>query len=180
MQLPCCFAIPVQPFSSVRLAALASAILLGAAPAGAATGTGTAIAVVLRPLTIENNRPVVFGAFEAHHGAVSVSTTGERTGDSKVLAGAGSAAGEITVRGDANATYSVSGSGNLLVEASTGATLPITAVTFADAAEPGTEITVGTLTDGVQVLKVGATLDVASGQPPGSYSGGYTITVNYN
>ncbi len=38
----------------------------------------------------------------------------------------------------------------------------------------------GTLTGGAETLNVGATLQVAISQPTGSYTGIYSVTVNYN
>ena len=148
--------------------------------AGAATAIGTATAVVVRPLSVDASKPLVFGAIQSRTGVVRVAPNGERDGDSSALVGAGASAGEVTIRGEANATYTVSGTGGTLVDMAGGASMAITDLRFADAATPEAELTTGVLRDGVQVLKVGATLALSDGQETGSYAGSYVVTVNYN
>ena len=171
----------MQVRQSIRAALLFATLAAGIpVEAGAATAVGTATAVVVRPLSIEHSKPLVFGAFQAHAGVVRVAPSGERDGDSAALVGTGASAGELTIRGETNASYTISGSGSTLVDRASGASMAITDLRFADAAAPEAELTTGVLTDGVQVLKVGATLAVADGQETGSYAGSYVVTVNYN
>lgn len=164
-------------YAALLLAPLAAGIPF---QAGAAIAIGTATAVVVRPLSVDTSKPLVFGAIQSHTGVVRVAPSGERDGDSSALVGGGASAGEITIRGEANASYTVSGTGGTLVDMASGASMALTDLRFADAATPEAELTVGTLRDGVQVLKVGATLAVADGQETGSYAGSYVVTVDYN
>ena len=157
--------------------ALAAALTVsGATGAMAADATGTANATIAAAITIAQTTQMSFGSVSpsaTQAGTVVLAAAGTTT-DSNVtrLSGASAAAGTFTVEGANSATYAV--------------TLPSTAVTRTSGANSMTATTfttnaTGTLSgSGSEVFGVGATLNVGAAQASGSYSGNYTVTVNYN
>jgi hypothetical protein len=119
-----------------------------------------------------------FGSFVAGSGGtLTISPGGLRSQTGAVvLVGQGStySAALFNVSGTANASYTI--------------TLPLNnTVTLVDAAShtmalnsfvssPSSGLLSG---GGVQTIRIGATLVVGSGQPAGSYSGTFNVTVNY-
>lgn len=146
---------------------------------------GVALASMVAPtslaqvsVAIINDQSLSFGSFVAGNGgSVTVSTTGKRSGGGVVLipSSLGTAA-QFTVSGDPNATYTIQ--------------LPVNDVVSLTG--PGNGMFVNTFTStpsgaggnlgagGSQALSVGGTLNVGSGQTPGSYSGTFSVTVSYN
>ena len=84
-------------------------------------------------------------------------------------------AAQFLVSGDPSTTYAITLPVDGTVVLSNGAIdMPVSGFVSDPAANgvlPGS---------GSQLLSVGATLHVAAGQPAGSYSGSFSVTVNYN
>lgn len=159
------------------LLAVASALVVsGASGAMAVDATGTASAVIASAITISETSQMSFGTVAAsatQAGSVVLSAAGSAS-DSNItrLSGATPAAGTFTVNGANSATYAV--------------TLPSSAVTLTSGANTMsvnsfTTNATGTLSSGgSEVFGVGATLSIGANQASGSYTGSYTVTVNYN
>lgn len=160
---------------------LAFSVVLLAFTAGAfaqSSATATATAVIVSPITITQTANMSFGNIiaDTDGGTVVLVPAGTRTLNgltSPSIAGTVTAAA-FTVTGFDGATYSISlpashtisdGGNNMVVDTFT-------------SNPSGT----GTLTGGTQTLNVGATLNVGSAQPAGTYTNatGFTVTVNYN
>ncbi|MCG2586471.1 DUF4402 domain-containing protein [Massilia sp. TS11] len=157
---------------AIALAALAAGFSHSAS-AASATASGTA--TVIAPMTITKTNDLRFGAFAptTSAGTVTIATGGARTGSNVSLSSlnAGGAA-SFNVTGDTTATYAI--------------TLPTTATLSG----PGTAMTIssftsnpsgtGTLSAGAGTISVGGTLAVGASQTAGSYSGSFSVTVDYN
>lgn len=120
-------------------------------------------------------RDLAFGAFVAGTGTVTMTAAGARSTSGGVIAlssESGSAA-QFSVTGDEAATYAISlpADGTVFL-VNGGSTMPVNAFTSSPLA--------GGTFFGTQVISVGATLDVAEGQATGSYSGSFTVIVDYN
>lgn len=133
----------------------------------------------LLEIAIENTQALSFGSFVAGNGgSVTVSTSGNRSAGGGVVlvpSSQGTAA-QFTVSGDPNATYTIQLPDNDFVKL-TGPGVDMLINDFTS-----TPSGVGGLlgTGGSQTLLVGGTLTVGSDQVPGSYSGAFSVTVNYN
>lgn len=118
-----------------------------------------------------------FGKFVAGAGTVTVHPSGARSVAGSVVAldGDPGQAAQFTVSGDAAASYALTLPGNGIVMLSNGSSsMPVNG--FASSPPSG-----GTLSgDGTRIVTVGATLEVGNGQPPGAYSGSFTVIVEYN
>nr|AWD72169.1 hypothetical protein pE5SP1_p053 [Polaromonas sp. E5S] len=166
----------------------ASLIMAGGAMAqSTATGTGTSNATVIAPITITPVNTLEFGNVVAGAGTVTIAPAGGRT-DSVAALSPGTQIG--TVRA---ATFNVGGQGaftyaitlptaavELKDSAATPNTMSVSAFTVASGGTGTVSGSVGTLAGGAGNLNVGATLNVASLQVPGAYTGTYTVTVAYN
>lgn len=168
---------------TLRVAATGAAVfglLVQGAAVQAADATGTASATVVTPIAISNTAGIAFGKLSAGTGGtVVMSTAGERTksGGVVLLSGTAGNAAAFNVTGDASATYAI--------------TLPSSAVTITHSVDNTKTMNIGTFTSnpsatgtlsagGAQTVNVGATLTVASAQTAGSYSGNFTVSVEYN
>lgn len=146
--------------SKWALAALASLCIC---PAGAAE-------VALVP-----TRDLAFGAFVAGEGAVTIPATGARSTSGGVIAisSDGGNAAQFSATGDEGTTYAITLPADGTVFLSNGiSNMPVNRFTSSPSAE-GTFL-------GTQVISVGATLEVAAEQAAGSYSGSFTVIVDYN
>jgi hypothetical protein len=118
-----------------------------------------------------------FGSFVAGTGgSITVSPAGARTQTGGVvLLGQGSsyAAAIFRVSGTAGATYTITLPGNDTVVLSDG-THTMALNGFLNSPPTGTLSGGGT-----QMIQVGGTLIVGSGQAPGAYTGTFNVTVNY-
>lgn len=161
---------------------LAFSVVLLAFTAGAfaqsANTTATATAVIVAPIAITRTADMNFGNIiaDTDGGTVVLVPAGTRTLNgltSPSIAGTVSAA-SFTVTGFDGATYSISLPANHTIS-SGGNNMVVDTFTSNPS---GT----GTLTGGTQTLNVGATLNVGSAQPAGTYTNatGFTVTVNYN
>lgn len=159
--------------SVIALAAVAAAMTAGSAMA--ADATGTANASIVQAIAISEDTQMSFGSVSPSttaSGTVVLSATGGTT-DSNVtrLSGGTAAAGAFTVTGGTGATYAL--------------TLPASDVTLTSGGDTMTagsftSNSSGTLTGGSESFGVGATLNVGISQAAGTYTGSYTVTVNYN
>lgn len=146
------------------------------------SATATATAVIVTPIAITKTADMNFGnvAVSTTAGTVVLTPAGGRTATGGVTLP--TTAGTVTA-----ASFDVSGTGSYTYSI----TLPSTALTLTR--NSGTETMdvnnftsspsgTGTLSSGAQTLTVGATLNVAGSQVPGTYVSGssFTVTVNYN
>lgn len=147
---------------------------------------GVALATVMVPtswalldIAIGNTRALSFGSFVAGNGgSVTVSTNGNRNaGGSVVLIPSSEGiAAQFAVSGDPDTTYTIQLPGNDFVSL-TGPGMDMFVNDFTSTPSgAGGQLGTG----GSQVLSVGGTLNVGSNQTPGSYSGSFSVTVNYN
>ena len=168
-----------------RLAiAAAAAGTLACSPAYAASQTGTATSVVVRPNTLVKSDDLDFGTLVAGPTAGTATidaVTGIRTtagGVTPVGAGTQRAVFQgtggillITVSGDTSVT---------LTRAGGGATMTASLVRAATTSGGGIALLGATLLpSGVQTYYIGGTLSVGANQLPGDYSGTFALTVNY-
>jgi hypothetical protein len=152
----------------------------GTVQAQTATATSNAAAVIIAPLSITNTTGLHFGTImrSATSGTVSIATNGNRSSLGGVtlssLAPLHSAAtfnveGEsgrtVTITLPASTTITNAASDNMVVD---------NFVSDPDDANPVT------LTGAATVLRIGATLNVGANQPSGTYTGTFSVSVNYN
>lgn len=168
---------PMKKLAFVAIAAIGFTIQANAQ----ATATATATATITQPITISKDVDMNFGNVTvqaATAGTVILATNGTRTRTAGVTLPATTGtvtAAEFTVTGVSGWGYNI--------------TLPTT-VTLNKGAFSMTATTFtsnptgagGVLTGGTEVVRVGATLNVAAGQDPGVYVSltGFDVTVNYN
>lgn len=169
-----------------KLSLLASIAIFGAvasAPAMSATGTATATAEIVTPLTIVKATDLVFGRFIAGAGgSVTVSTSGVRAVNG-VTASGGSAPGaaSFNISGQAGTAYTIDIDGSDIKLTSGANEMGLTL--FSDVT--GANTTSGKVANGLlsaggtQTLYVGGTLTVNADQAGGSYSGNISAVVQY-
>lgn len=137
-----------------------------------------AIAPAWAQISLSKSADLIFGGFVASSGGtVTVAPNGGRSKSGSVLLvtqGASGAAAQFTVTGTADATYAITLPANDTVTLSDGS--HTMAVNNFTSTPSGT----GTLTGGSQVLRVGATLTAGNAQTPGSYTGSFNVSVQYN
>jgi hypothetical protein len=147
-----------------------------------ATGTATATATIITPISITRTAHMNFGnvAVTTVAGTVILAPAGTRTttgGVTLPTTGGTITAAAFTVNGLAGYTYTV--------------TLPTTDLTITDGNSHNMIVnaftstpagTAGLLTGGTQALTVGATLNVSAAQAAGTYvsATSFDVTVNYN
>ncbi|OEY65265.1 hypothetical protein BG841_01510 [Marinobacter sp. X15-166B] len=133
-------------------------------------------------ITIENTVALSFGSFAAGSGGtVTVSPEDVRSASGGVVLfpSATVIAAEFVVRGDRNASYTLELPANNSVKLTApGAHMELKDFS-SDIIRTSGPLT-GFLVGGSQTHSIGATLVVGNGQPPGDYSGSFTVTVNYN
>lgn len=138
---------------------------------------GAGASAVQAQVAVESTQPLGFGSFAAGNGSVSISPTGVRTSTGEVVALSAHPGqpAQFVVTGDPSMTYAITLPADGTVALSNGTTnMPVNGFVSDPA---GSGVLSGS---GSQVLSVGATLGVSAGQPPGSYSGSFNVTVNYN
>ena len=160
--------------------AVAATMTTGAALAASATGTSTATVIV--PISIAEDTALAFGKFTQAAGTVTMAPDGSRSasgGATTLSTVTPGNPGQMTVTGDANATYAISVSGGTLT--GTGDPMTLSNITVAASTATGSLITTGTIgAGGTQVLMTGGDLAVAATQASGTYTGSYSVTVEYN
>ncbi|MGD8571885.1 MAG: DUF4402 domain-containing protein [Gammaproteobacteria bacterium] len=143
----------------------------------AGSTTGNAQAVIVNPITIAESQAMNFGSIgpAAAASTVVLSTAGAvSSAAADLVPGTGAAAGVFSVSGEAGYTYAIT----LPVSATlTSGANTMTVDTWTTATGSGTATLDGT---GADTVNVGATLNVGAGQAAGTYTGTYTITVDYN
>ena len=158
-------------------AVFAAAVLVTGTTAMAADATGNASATVESAISIVETTAMNFGTFAptASAGTVTIATTGARTSTNVDELASSPSAATFTVTGGNLAAYSI--------------TLPASSITLSDG---GSEtMSVDTFVSdaggspalngsGSDTFNVGAVLTVGANQVAGSYTGTYTVTVNYN
>ena len=167
---------------TLALSAVAIAASMTAGAAFAASATGTSTATVIVPISIANDTAIAFGQFTQAAGTITMTPAGVRTasgGATTLSTVTPGNAGQMTVSGDANATYAISVSGGTLT--GTGDPMTLSNITVAASTATGELITTGTIgAGGTQVLNTGGDLVVAANQAAGAYTGSYSVTVEYN
>lgn len=171
----------VRVLRAAFLSALAVGSMAVTMNVQAASTSADATATVILPISIAKVADLRFGKFAANTGGtVVMSAASARSATSTVVLSASAAGGaaSFTVTGEPSTTYAI--------------TLPVgaspTTITGGGGADT---MTVGTYTStpsatgttavgGTQTLLVGATLNVASGQAAGAYTGSFSVTVDYN
>ena len=166
-----------------KLAAVAAAsTLLGAAStAYSATANGTATASIVEAIGITSNVNLAFGSIVPDSGSVGNVVLG--TDDTvncmmvTCVPQSTTTSGSFSVTGQGNYTYAITlpSSPVIIDNSGSGGTGTMTIDTFTSNPS-GT----GTLSNGSQTLKVGATLSVDMNQEAGDYTGSYTVEVAYN
>ena len=129
--------------------------------------------------TLANTTGLSFGAFTAGGGgSITVSPGGARTKAGSVIlvnqAGTASAA-QFTISGTPGAVFVITLPADGTVFISDGASAPMALNGFTSS-PAGVGLLPG---GGTQQINVGATLSVGAAQAPGSYTGSFTVTVNY-
>jgi len=152
-----------------------SMLILGTQAVTAASVDGDASATVVSGIAISQNTALSFGNFAAGTGGtVVIGTDGARsqTGAVSLSTVDAGSQGIFDVTGEGNATFAITLPANATL---TSGANTMTVDTFTS--DPsGT----GTLSSGSASINVGATLTVADSQAAGSYSGTYTVSVDYN
>lgn len=129
-------------------------------------------------IAIVNSSPLVFGSFAAGSGGtVTVSNSGMcSAGGDVIIVVSNCATAEFTVTGDPNFTYAIDLPADNFVTL-TGPSGDMTITNFTSDPEGGNGLLSA---GGSQNLSVGGTLNVSNNQASGSYSGNFTVIVNYN
>ena len=143
----------------------------------AASTTGNAQATIVTPIAIAETQGMNFGSIGPDTAASTVvldTAGGVTSGTAQLVPGSGAAAGIFAVTGEATYTYAITlpASATLTSGANT-----MTVDTWSTTTGSGTATLDGT---GNDTVNVGATLHVGGGQAAGTYTGTYTITVDYN
>lgn len=157
---------PLRPLRALRRWLAVAACVLGAS--------------AVQAQTIANTGGLSFGSFVAGSGGtIAVATNGGRSktgGVMLVAQGGSSTAAQFIVSGTANATYVITLPSDATVALSDGNGHSMAVNSFVSYPSA-----TGTLSGaGTQILSVGATLTVGNAQAPGSYTGSFPVTVNYN
>lgn len=146
--------------------------------AHAATTTATVSANIVSSINMSTRNVLLFGdiSSSAVAGTVVLSPSGTRTttGGATVNSAVPGSPVTFDVSGDANASYSISLPVSVVLSDPSANTMVVD--NFTSSPTPA-----GVLDgSGQQTLFVGATLNVSSNQPFGSYSGLMSVTVDYN
>jgi hypothetical protein len=175
--------------STAMLARLAAVVIVGFAtvsPAYAERVAADAQIAVVRPLEFIRVENLNFGRVirGTTAGTVTISVTGARTKTGGVtLIGTGFQAAEFAGMGTNNQRVDVSLGANQIFITGPGA--PMRVHTFVMGSTPTAILTTTprrfriNSPTGIFIFPVGATLDVGANQTPGTYTGNWTITLNY-
>jgi spore coat protein U-like protein len=164
-------------------AALILVALVASAPGWSAdSASATASATILAPMTISSATNLSFGSFDASRaGTVTVDTAGNRSASGVTLSGGTPAAATFSIAGQAGLSYNIAytGTSATLSNGSDAMGLSIVSDLGGAASSAGETVSSGTLNAGPTTLRVGGTLTVQAGTPPGSYNGNISVTVQY-
>lgn len=137
------------------------------------------IAVRGAEITIVNNSSLAFGSFAAGSGGtVTVSTSGAcSAGGSVIIVIQDCSNATFTVTGDPNLTYLIElPADDFVILSGLGSNMVINNFVSNPAAGANGLLSSG----GSQILSVGGTLSVGNNQAAGSYSGSFSVIVQYN
>ena len=160
------------------LASAGALLLAGAVPAfGQVRGAvATASAEICQPVSIQKPADLNFGGMIATRsaGQVVLGQDGARRASGGVVLGSAEAVSSAAfqVAGEPHATFSVTLPARIEI------TSAQSRMTVAGFSTGGTTQVLDA--SGRRALKVGATLGVEANQPPGAYTGSFTVTVAYN
>lgn len=154
--------------------AMAAVIFLAGDETQAASVTGHASVTVLRALSASESAPLSFGTITpaATTGSISVSPAGAVSGSPGLTLVGGGAPGSFVVTGTPSSAITISFSS---ADTLTGPGPALALGDYSDDAGPAPVLD----RSGTLRFSVGATLAVNAAQPPGIYSGTYSVTVNY-
>jgi hypothetical protein len=165
----------------MALAGLAGlgALALDAEPASSASAIGTGNATIIVPITIAATANLEFGKLAAGTGVsvVRIDTAGARSlvsGDTTLVTGGTEQAASFDVTGEASQGYAITlpaGAATLTSGANT-----MTVDTFTSSVGASSTLSVG----GTETFTVGGDLNVGIAQAVGTYTGTFTVMVNYN
>ncbi|WP_424244258.1 hypothetical protein Dip510_001460 [Elusimicrobium posterum] len=163
----------------VIISVMAVFLLYGVCAAATVTGTGTATAVILTPVTVANTTTLNFASIipGTTAGTVVVAqATGTATYTGGAQFGGGTtAAGVVTLTGPNNqAITSVAIADGSIAGTPSGS---MTVTGFITSCPSGTGCTLNA--SGTLAVNFGATLNVAANQSAGTYTGNVTVTVTY-
>lgn len=156
---------------------------LAAAQAQAATGTGNMSAIILTPIAVTAPTDLHFGSMteSGAGGTMVMDTANTRTAGGAVTAvtGAGlEASGVLSITGATGISIDLSmTAGPFTVSDGGGNTMAVN--TFNLETNAGGSAQTISLTASPDTFPVGATLVVGAGQTPGTYTGTYSVTANY-
>lgn len=168
--------------------ALSSALVLAGAAVSvngyAASATANGTATVIQPVAIAKNVDLDFGAIASPSSAGTVVVAASSSGTRSVTNGVvlvntdtGSAA-KFTVTGESGTSYTLtlpSAAATITHTVDNTKTMTIDTWTSSLAALDG-----GSLASGTEVVYVGGTLNMGAAQTAGSYSGSFSVSVEYN
>ncbi len=137
--------------------------------------TANVAITLLAPISISSSGDMDFGTMitTGTAGTVTVTPAGARSSVNVDLLGGFPAAASFDVTGDGNANYSITLPSSATLS-SGGNTMTVD--TFTDDAGASPKLLPG----GSETFNVGATLSVGAAQAAGTYSGTFSVTVNYN
>jgi len=157
---------------SIGLLLLTASVPAFADSTNGASTSGTASVTVLAPLTLTQTQGLDFGTITSggSSGTVAIDATGART----VASGVGSVAADVGKQ----AIFTVTGDTNNAINVVVGSSI----TGFSTSGITGTTAT-GTLptalSSGSATFDVGGALTIPASTAAGSYSGTYTVSVNY-
>ncbi|MEP4911617.1 MAG: DUF4402 domain-containing protein [Alphaproteobacteria bacterium] len=155
---------------SVLGAVMAAALYAGQTQAASSVSAGASVEIAA-PISISQTAALSFGNIgpSAASGTVTISLAGAQSVTGGVTALGGTvAAGAFTVTGASGASYDVTVPANVTL---TGGGDDMIATLTDDGG--------GSLTGGTDTFNIGVTLAVGASQAAGSYTGTYTVSVNY-
>jgi hypothetical protein len=171
-----------KKFLIVAGTVMAATGIYSAALTAASLTNATATVDVLAPLTLTQDTGMDFGDVAAATGSSSTVVLG--TTDNAVAAGGAFATGpafsaDFSVTGDDANTYQITLPSTASL--TSGGNPPMTVTLFTDSKGGTSAVPVtSTTSGGNDNFSVGATLTLGDGQPSGTYTGNYTISVDYN
>jgi hypothetical protein len=167
-------------------AALLMIAAMAAAPAQADVAQGSAEITVVRPLSFVIDNNLDFGTLIPANvaGTVTMAPTGARTATNGiVLVGGGHTPASFAGQGSFNQRVDISLGANSIFITGPGTRMRVR--TFVVGSTPTAVLTTAPLrfriaaANGIFAFPIGATLEVGANQAPGTYSGNWSITLNY-
>lgn len=157
--------------TKIMALAAATALFGFQSAANAATGSATASATILSPITVTKTSDLDFGKIVAGASASTVTLTG---------AGSFTCGTSLTCTGTHNAAaFDVAGTSGETVTVASDTSVTLTSGSYSMTASLAPTATSLTLVSGAASFNVGGVLSVAGNQAAGSYAGTFNVTVNY-